>query len=100
MKLNSHHAKAAWLLVATAILVVFLGVLMGMATGSGPWHGMYCTTGFATTAGCDIPLHGWQEYLLGELSMVLVIPLWAAVFSFITAGLTADHVDKRIGGDR
>ena len=92
-----HHHRAAWLFGITVALVVFLGVLMGLATHTSPALGMYCTTGLATTDGCPLALHGWQEYTIGELSMVTTIPLWTAVFSFFTAGLTADHVDKRIG---
>ena len=96
MALNRHHQRASHLIGLTALLVILLGIWLGHATGAGAWHGMYCTTGLATTDGCDLPLHGWQAYTVGELSMVLMIPLWTAVFSFIAAGLTADHIDKRM----
>jgi hypothetical protein len=29
--------------------------------------------------------------------MTLVIPLWSGVFSLLTSGFTADHIDKRHG---
>lgn len=93
--LNRHHRSALRIVAVTAVMVVALGTLMGTAEHCGPLHGIYCTTGFATTAGCDLQLHGWQAYTLGELSMLLMIPLFAAVFSFFTSGITADHIDQR-----
>jgi hypothetical protein len=95
VSLNKHHRRAAGLLGLTALLIVVLGLLLGVTTHAGPALGMYCATGLATTDGCPLVFQGWQSYTLGELSMVTMIPLWGAVFSFITAGLTADHIDKK-----
>lgn len=86
-----HHRRALALLTLTMILAAVLGTLIGSAEHVGPLHGMYCTTGFATTAGCDLTMQTGREYLLGELSMLLMVPLLAAVLSLITAGLTATH---------
>jgi hypothetical protein len=93
--LNRHHHRALGLLGVTAVAVVVMGFSLGTATHLGPLHGIYCTTGFATTAGCDIPLHGRLQYGLGELSMILMIPLYSAVFSFLTTALTADHLERK-----
>lgn len=93
--MNGHHVRALQLLGLTGALVLVFGALMGLAEHVSTWHGIYCTTGFATTAGCDLPMRTWQDYLLGEASMLLMVPLLTAVFSFFTTGLTASHVDKR-----
>lgn len=95
MALNVHHHRALALLGVTAVAVLVLGAVLGQVTHTGEMHGIVCTTGYATTAGCDIPLHGRLQYALAELAMVLMIPLWAAVFSFLTVALTASHLDKR-----
>jgi len=97
--LNGHHRGALRIVAATVALAVVFGVLMGMAEHCGTLHGIYCTTGFATTAGCDLQLQGWKAYALGEASMLLMVPLFAAVFSLFTAGLTSGQVEgteKRI----
>jgi HAMP domain-containing protein len=56
-------------------------------------HGLYCAIGTATTVGCDIPPATGPAYVLTVAMMVTVVPLFAAVFSFFTSGLTAGHVD-------
>lgn len=88
--MHKHHKNALRVIAATGVLVVVLGTLMGLAEHCGPLHGIYCTTGFATTAGCDLQLHGWRAYTLGELSMILMIPLWTGMFSYFTAGLAGN----------
>jgi hypothetical protein len=91
--LNKHHHRALYLLGVTVVLVVVLGWLMGTVTRTGPIHGVYCTAGLATTDGCDIALHGRLQYGLALAAMVLMIPLWSAVFSFFTTALLVSHHD-------
>jgi hypothetical protein len=93
MALNRHHHRAICLLGVTLILVMVLGYAVGQVTHTGPIHGTYCTAGLATTDGCDIALHGRLQYGLALASMILMIPLWTAVFSFLTTALLADHID-------
>lgn len=95
MTLNKHHRRAVWLLGFTAFMVVILGLLLSMTTHTNPALGMYCSTGLTTTDGCPLAFRGWASYTIGELSMVLMIPLWTAVFSFVTAGIMADHIDEK-----
>lgn len=113
MSLHAHHRHAVAVLAVTAGMVVILGTLMGWAEHCGPLHGMYCTTGFATTAGCDLAIRTPAEYVLGELSMILMVPLFGAAFSLFTSGLAdvagseariKDHVNgalrHHLGGTR
>jgi hypothetical protein len=93
MALNRHHHRALILLGVTVVLVILMGYLIGTATHAGPLHGVYCTAGLATTDGCDLALHGRLQYLLALASMILMIPLWSAVFSFLTVALTASHLE-------
>ncbi|HVT98448.1 MAG TPA: hypothetical protein VHE33_13175 [Acidobacteriaceae bacterium] len=93
--MNLHHRRAAAVLVVTAVLDVALGVLYGLAERIHILHGMYCAVATATTVGCDIPPDNGFSYVLSAVMMLTVVPLFAAVFSFFTSGLTADHVDTR-----
>lgn len=98
MSVNRHHRRALILFGVTVALVIIIGSLLGEATHAGVWLGMNCATGLATTDGCSLTLHGWPSYTLDELAMILMIPLWTGVFSFLTAGITADHIDARAAG--
>lgn len=94
MAMNKHHHRALCVFGGTWVLIVFMGVLTGFAHHVSAWHGIYCTTGFATTAGCDLPMQTTEQFILGWLSMVLMVPLLSSVFAFLTTGLTADHIDS------
>lgn len=96
--MNTHHRRALALLAATLVLDVVFGTWFGIADGIGIGHGLYCATGFATTEGCDVQPHGWLAYTLGALMMISMVPLFTAVFSFFTTGLTASHIDTMRGG--
>lgn len=95
MKLNVHHRRALIVLCVLVLLDVGLGVAFGLAQGIGIAHGLYCATGTATSLGCDVAPHGWLGYALSSVEMLTILPLCAAVFSLLTTGLTADHIDKR-----
>jgi voltage-gated potassium channel len=93
---NWHHAWMARLLAIVLLLVVLLGVLYGYAAHCGPWDGIYFAVVTVTTVGYgDLVPHGWAPHLTALAIMVLIIPLWSGSFSLLSAGLTADHVDKR-----
>jgi len=92
--LNKHHHRALYVLLATLLAIVFMGVLTGFAHHVSTWHGIYCATGFATTAGCDLPMTSPEDFILGEVSMVLMIPLLTSAFSFLTTALLADHMEQ------
>lgn len=93
--MNVHHRRAFRVLGAVVALDVALGSLFGYADHIGTWHGLYCATGFATTDGCDAPLHGWLTYVTGAIMMLTMIPLVGVVWAYVTTGLTADHIDVR-----
>lgn len=93
MRWNAHHKKATQVLIATVALDAALGVAYGMADDIHWAHGMYCALGTATTVGCDVPPATGAGYVLSAIMMLTVVPLFAAVFSFFTSGLTVDHVD-------
>lgn len=91
-----HHRRAARLFAAVIVLDLGLGALFGLAEHVGAWNGMYFAIVTVTTVGYgDITPHGWLPHLLAVAIMLLIVPLWSAVFSLVTTGLTADHVDKR-----
>jgi TRAP-type mannitol/chloroaromatic compound transport system permease large subunit len=93
---NIHKQQAVKVLILAISLDVCLGVGYAFASSIPVWQGLYYATGVATTSGNspDVP-HGWLPYVLSALMMLTVIPLFAASFSLITTGLTADHVDRR-----
>ena len=73
-----------------------LGLAFGYADHVGIPNGLYFATVTATTVGYgDVLPHGWLPHLLAILIMITVIPLFASVFSLLTTGWTADHVDTR-----
>jgi hypothetical protein len=91
-----HHRRAARLFGAVVVLDVALGAAFGATDHVGVWNGIYFGVVTVTTVGYgDILPHGWAAHVLAVAVMLLIIPLWSTVFSFITAGLTADHIDKR-----
>ena len=96
MSLNMHHRRAGRVLATAVTLDVALGVAFGLADHVGAWDGLYFATVTATTVGYgDVIPHGWGPHVLAVLIMCTVIPLFASVFSLVTTGLTADHVDVR-----
>lgn len=98
MALNRHHRRATRLLAFAAGLDAVLGAAFGQAQHIGPWDGLYFATVTATTVGYgDITPRGWLPHLLAVLIMCTVIPLFAAVYSLVTTGLTADHIDNQLG---
>jgi hypothetical protein len=93
---NWHHAWMLRLLAAVIVLVAALGALYGLADHVGALDGMYFAVVTVTTVGYgDITPHGWLPHLLALAIMVMIIPAWTGSFSLLTAGLAADHVDKR-----
>jgi voltage-gated potassium channel len=93
---NWHHRWMARLLALVLLLVIVLGALYGLADHVGAPDGMYFAVVTVTTVGYgDITPHGWLPHLLALAIMVAIIPLWSGSFSLLTAGITADHVDKR-----
>lgn len=91
---NWHHKRAVQVLVATLALDAALGVLVSVADSVPLWHGVYCAIGTATTVGCDLtPKTGWS-YFLFAVMMLTIVPLFTAIFSFFTSGLTADHLEN------
>lgn len=95
--MNVHHKRAAVVFAVVAGLDTVLGLVMAAAEHVSTWHGVYCTTGLTTTDGCDLVLHGWLAYAVAWFTMVLMVPFWTAVFSLLTTGFIADHVDDRHG---
>lgn len=93
--MNRSHKRAVWLLISVVIADVISGLIVSAVEHVPAWHGIYCTMGITTTVGCDIPFTTWPSYALAWLAMVMLVPLWAAIFSFFTSGLTASHLDKQ-----
>lgn len=96
--MNAHHRRAVRVLALAGALDAMLGVTFGIAQHCGIASGLYFATVTATTVGYgDITPRGWLPHLLAVAMMLTVIPLFAATFSLLTTGLTADHVDRRHG---
>jgi hypothetical protein len=95
MALNLHHKRAVFLLAGVAAADIIAGLLMAAVQHVPAWHGIYCTFGITTTNGCDLAYGSGKAYVIASVAMILFVPLWAGVFSLLTAGLTADHVDRR-----
>jgi hypothetical protein len=91
-----HHRTALRLIALAVLLDAALGAAYGQAMRIGTWNGLYYATGIATTSGNspDTPV-GWLPHALTMCMMCLIIPLFAATFSLVTTGLTADHIDRR-----
>ena len=96
-RLNVHHRRALYLLLATVALDAVLGVSFGISDRIGVWHGLYCATGTGTTVGCDVTPVGWLPHVLSTTMMLTVVPLFTSVFAFLTTGLTASHIDAGNG---
>jgi hypothetical protein len=92
---NKQHKRAVVVLGATVLLDVILGTLYGLDDNIGIWHGLYCSTGIATTVGCDVPPNDRLGYILSTLMMLTVVPLFSSMFSLFTSGLVASHVDTK-----
>lgn len=93
--MNLHHKRATGLLVAVISADIVAGILVAAAEHVPTWHGVYCTVGLTTTDGCDLAFHSTATYAIATVAMILFVPLWGAVFSFFTSGLTADHLDAK-----
>lgn len=93
--MNKHLRRAALLLASVVTADVIAGFIVAVAEHVPAWHGIYCTVGLTTTDGCDIPFHSGATYAVATIAMILFVPLWGAVFSFFTSGLTASHVDAK-----
>lgn len=94
--MNAHHRTALRVLALAVLVDAALGVAYAVSMRIDVWDGLYYATGIATTSGNspNVPV-GWLPHVLTMGMMCLVIPLFAATFSLVTTGLTADHVDKR-----
>ena len=87
---------ATLVLTASVALDVVFGVLFSVAQHVSLWNGLYFATTTASTVGYgDITPHGWAPHLISVAIMLTVIPLFSAVFSLLTTGLTSRHVDRR-----
>lgn len=96
MALNGHHRTAVRVLAIAVIADVVLGIAFSFADHVSIGDGLYFATVTATTVGYgDILPHGWLPHVLAVVIMLTVIPLFASVFSLLTTGWTADHVDAR-----
>lgn len=96
MSLNVHHSRALRVLAVAITADVGLGIAFGYADHVGIGNGLFFATVTATTVGYgDVLAHGWLPHLLAVIIMLTVIPLFASVFSLLTTGWTADHVDVR-----
>jgi voltage-gated potassium channel len=94
--MNVHHRRALQLFTVVFALDLLSGAGFGLADGVGVWNGIYFSIVTVTTVGYgDISPRGWLPHLLAVAIMFLILPLWGTVFSYITAGLTADHVDAK-----
>lgn len=91
-----HHKRMTGLLALVAAMVAGLGALYGTVTPIGPWDGMYFAVVTVTTVGYgDIVPRGWEAHLVALAIMILIIPAWTGVFSLLTTGMLANHVDAK-----
>lgn len=81
--------------LSVALDVVF-GFLFAVTEHVSAWIGLYWATTTASTVGYgDVTPRGWAPHLIAVAVMLTVIPLFSAVFSLLTTGLTKKHVDRR-----
>jgi hypothetical protein len=88
-----HHKLAAATIAVALALDVALGLAYAAVTPGLPWwHGLYCALANAVTDGGDVTPANGAGYAIQAAEFVLVVPLFAATFSFFTSGLAAVHV--------
>lgn len=56
------------------------------------WHGLYVILANAETFGGDVPPTDAAGYVCNTVVLLVLIPLFGAVISFFTSGLTETHV--------
>ena len=92
--------KLELLVIASALsLDAVLGLLYAWDEHLPVWHGLYVSLANAVTLGGDVsPTNGFG-YAINAAECLLVVPLFAAVFSLFTTILTSHdvkaHVDRR-----
>lgn len=95
--MNVHHKRAVAVFIVVLVLDALLGYVLALTEHVPAWHGVYCTVGLTTTDGCDLAFHHGQTYALALVAMVLFVPFWTGVFSLVTTGFIADHMEKADG---
>lgn len=87
------HRRALVTLGVAACLDIAAGLLFAAVQHTTPGIGLYWALSTATTVGYgDITPHGTLAHLIASAAMLTVVPLFAATFSLLTSGLTAEHV--------
>jgi len=95
VSLNKHHRGAVRVFGLAVSLDIIFGIVFSFAEHVSTAEGLYYATATATTVGADIQPRGWLAHVLTVAMMATIIPLFAATFSLLTTGLTADHIDRK-----
>jgi voltage-gated potassium channel len=78
-------------------LDAFLGWLFALVEHISVWNGLYYAVTTASTVGYgDISPTTTGSKVIAVIMMFTVIPLFAAAYSLMTAGLTTGHLKKHI----
>jgi len=83
---------------AVKVIAVCLLVLLADSAGFAVaeripfWHGLYVILANAETFGGDVPPTNTAGYVCNTVVLLVLIPLFGAVISFFTSGLTEAHV--------
>lgn len=90
----THHRIALIVIAAALILDAACGLAFAGFQHIPAWHGLYDALANAVTLGGDVSPATPGAYAVNAVECLLIVPLFAAVFSLFTSGLTAQHVRK------
>ncbi|HET6867732.1 MAG TPA: potassium channel family protein [Solirubrobacteraceae bacterium] len=93
MTWHRRHRRALLTLAVAVALDIAAGFAFAAVEHVGAGIGLYWALTTATTVGYgDVAPRGTAGHLIAAVAMLTVVPLFAATFSLLTSGLTAEHV--------
>jgi len=90
---RQRHRKALVTIAVAGALDLASGLAFAVVEHLSIGAGLYWAVATATTVGYgDVVPHTNTGRVIAVLAMLTIIPLFAATFSLLTSGLTAEHV--------
>ena len=87
--------KAALALFAAAAAVIAAGAgLLARTWHLSYWHGLYCSLGTASTAGCDTSARGPAGWIAASGIILTAVPLLGAAYGSLHTGRIKAHLDR------
>lgn len=91
----SHHRLALLTILAAAVLDTICGLVFAAVEHLSAGLGLFWAVTTATTVGYgDVTPKTAAGHVVAVVCMLTVIPLFGAVFSLFTSGLSATHIRK------